>query len=61
MSGEDHLIKRTSKTVSKRSIKIDEKSKKSDTRQGNWQSITEMAMEKEFGRRGSEERMEDKI
>lgn len=61
MSGEDHLIEHTSKTVSTRSIKIDDESKKSETRERNWQSVTEMAMENEFGKRGSEERMEEKI
>lgn len=56
MSGKDDVIKHSSKTASTRSIKIDEESKKSETREGNWQSITE----KEFGKRGSEERMEEK-
>lgn len=45
MSAEDHLIKHTSKTVSTRSIKIDYDSKKSETRERNWQRVTEMAME----------------
>lgn len=57
MSGKDDVIKHSSKTASTRSIKIDEESKKSETREGNWQSITE----KEFGKRGSEERMEEKM
>lgn len=56
MSGKDDVIKHSSKTASTRSIKIDE-SKKSETREGNWQSITE----KEFGKRRSEERMEEKM
>jgi len=34
MSGEDHLIKHTIKTMSTRSIKIDEESKKLETREG---------------------------
>lgn len=46
----DHLTKCTSKTVSTRSIKIDEESKKLEITEGNVQSITEMAMEKEFGK-----------
>lgn len=45
MNGEVHLIKHTSKTMSTRRMKIDE-SKKSDTRERNQQSITEMAIEK---------------
>lgn len=60
MNGEDHVIKCTSKTVSTRSIKIDEGSKKSETSEGNWQSITETATEKVFGKSRSEKRMEEK-